>query len=243
MQNSYKRVDAHLSSLGYCSRSEAKKFLKMFRVCINDIRVFETSKKAYHNEMTVDNEALDSESLVILMNKPSGLVCSHDDVGALIYSLLPLRWQNRNPKISTIGRLDKDTTGAILLTDDGALNHKLTSPKSVVLKIYEVTLAHPLKGDEAEVFLSGTLLLKGEKNSLLPAKMEIINPTLVKLEISEGRYHQVKRMFAALSNQVVKLHRESFGGFGVEDLNPSEYKIINLSSPEKNIEYEYSGNK
>ncbi len=229
MPNSYKRVDAHLSNLGYCSRGEAKNFLKMFRVCVGDERIFDANKKAYHNDITVDDEPLDAESLVILMNKPSGVICSHNDAGVLIYSLLPIRWQRRNPKISTIGRLDADTTGAILLTDDGELNHKLTSPKSDVAKIYEATLAEPLKGDEAELFLSGKLLLNGEKKPLLPAKMEVINPTLVRLKICEGRYHQVKRMFGAVGNRVIALHRVSFGDFSVEELTPSEYKVINLT--------------
>lgn len=226
MQNSYKRVDAHLSSLGYCSRSEAKKFLKMFRVCVNGVRVFDTDKKVYHNDITVNEEVLDSESLTILMHKPSGVICSHDDAGVLIYSLLPERWQKRNSKVSTIGRLDGDTTGAILLTDDGALNHRLTSPKSDVSKLYEVTLAQPLRGDEKEIFASGTLFLKREKKPLLPAKMEIINETLVRLEISEGKYHQVKRMFAAVGNKVVALHRVSFGTYSIENLAVGEYEIL-----------------
>lgn len=227
MQNSYKRVDAHLSSLGYCSRSDTKKFLKMFRVCVSGVRVFDTDKKVYHNDVTVNEEALDSESLTILMHKPSGVICSHDDAGVLIYSLLPERWQRRNLKISTIGRLDGDTTGAILLTDDGALNHRLTSPKSHISKVYEVTLVQSLRGDEEEIFASGTLLLKSEKKPLLPAKMKIINNTLVRLEISEGRYHQVKRMFAAVGNKVVALHRVSFGDYCIEDIAVGEYKILN----------------
>jgi len=226
MQNSYKRVDAHFSSLGYCSRSEGKKFLKMFRVCVKGIRVFDTNKKVYHNDITLNEEALDPESLTILMHKPSGVICSHDDAGVLIYSLLPERWQRRNTKLSTIGRLDGDTTGAILLTDDGALNHRLTSPKSDILKLYEVTLAQPLRGDEEKIFASGTLLLKSEEKPLLPAKMEIINDTLVRLEISEGRYHQVKRMFAAVGNKVVALHRVSFGEYSIEGVALSEYKIL-----------------
>ncbi len=228
MQNSYKRVDAHLSSLGYCTRTESLKFLKMFHVCINGTRVFKPSQKAYHNEITVDGEALDPETLVILMNKPEGVICSHDDAGALIYALLPKRWQNRNPKISTVGRLDMDTTGAILLTDDGALNHKLTSPKSNAPKVYEATLANELKGDEEAIFLSGELMLNGEKKPLLPAKMEVLSPTKVRLEICEGKYHQVKRMFGAVGNRVVSLHRISFNGFDVDDLAPSEYRLIEL---------------
>ncbi len=226
MKSSAKRIDAHLSTLGYCSRSEANKFLKIFRVCINDIRVFEVNKKAYHAEITINEEPLDPETLTILMHKPSGVICSHNDAGILIYSLLPERWQKRNPKISTVGRLDSDTTGAILLTDDGKLNHQLTSPKNDISKLYEVTLAQPLRGDEEEIFASGTLLLKGEKKPLLPAKMEIINEKIVKLEINEGKYHQVKRMFGAVGNRVLALHRVRFGEFSVEKLPLGQYKIL-----------------
>ena len=226
MQNSYKRVDAHLSNLGYSSRSEVKEFLKKNLVCISGVRTFDAAKKSYHSDITVNNEPLDAENLVILMNKPSGVICSHSDAGVLIYSLLPQRWQRRNPKISTVGRLDSDTTGAILLTDDGDLNHRLTSPKKDILKVYEVSLAAPLRGDEIEIFRSGNLLLNGEKKPLLPAKIEILSPLSVRIEICEGKYHQVKRMFGAVNNRVTALHRVSFGDFNVEDLKIGEYKII-----------------
>ena len=228
MQNSYKRIDAHLSSLGYCTRSEAKKFLRIFELTVNDKRVFDTSIKAYHNDIKVNNEVLDPEIITILLNKPSGFICSHNDAGSLIYALIPSRWNRRNPKISTIGRLDVDTTGAIILTDDGALNHKLSSPKSDVSKVYEATLAVPLNGDEKEIFASGEVMLNGEKKPLLPAKLEILSPTHVRLEICEGKYHQVKRMFASVGNRVLSLHRVSFGGFSVEDLKEGEYKFIEL---------------
>ena len=226
MQNSYKRIDAHLSSLGYCTRSEAKKFLRIFELTVNDKRVFDTSIKAYHNDIKVNNEVLDPEIITILLNKPSGFICSHNDAGSLTYALIPSRWNRRNPKISTIGRLDVDTTGAIILTDDGALNHKLSSPKSDVSKIYEATLAVPLNGDEKEIFASGELMLNGEKKPLLPAVLEVISETHVRLEICEGKYHQVKRMFAAVGNRVLSLHRVSFGGFMVDDLKEGEYKFI-----------------
>lgn len=226
MQNSYKRVDAHLSSLGYCTRSEAKKFLNKMQVCIGGVRVYDATTKAHHSDITVENEPLDAESLLILLHKPSGVICSHDDEGVLIYSLLPQRWQKRNSKISTIGRLDMDTTGAILLTDDGALNHKLTSPKSEVIKVYEATLAQPLRGDEVEIFASGTLILKGEKKPLLPAKMEIVTPTLVRIELCEGKYHQVKRMFGAVANKVTALHRVRVGELGVQDLEAGEFRVL-----------------
>ena len=228
MQNSYKRIDAHLSTLGYCTRSEAKKFMKIYELYVKEDRVFDPSIKAYHSDIKINDEPLDPETITILLNKPSGFICSHNDAGSLIYSLIPARWNRRNPKIATIGRLDVDTTGAIILTDDGALNHKLSSPKSDVSKVYEETLAVPLKGDETEIFASGELMLNGEKKPLLPASLEVINPTLVRLEICEGKYHQVKRMFASVGNRVLTLHRISFGGFSVEDLKEGEYKFIEL---------------
>lgn len=224
---SFKRLDAHLSNLGYCSRSEAKYFLNEFEVCINGIREFNPSTKANHKEITIDNEPLDDETLVILMNKPAGVICSHNDAGALIYSLLPIRWQNRNPKISTIGRLDVDTTGAIILSDDGDLNHKLSSPKNNIPKVYEAHLEKPLNGDEGTIFASGKLMLNGETKPLLPAKLNVITPTFVELEICEGKYHQVKRMFAAVGNKVTQLHRKSFKNLYIDDLKPSEYRLIN----------------
>ncbi len=226
MANSYKRIDAHLSSLGYCTRSEAKRFLRMYELCINDKRVFDTSIKAYHDDITINKEAIDPETITVLLNKPSGFICSHNDAGSLIYALIPNRWNRRNPKVSTIGRLDVDTTGAILLTDDGALNHKLSSPKSDVLKIYEATLAVPLKGDEVQIFASGELMLNGEKKPLLPAVLEVISPTQVRLEICEGKYHQVKRMFGAVGNRVLTLHRVKFDTFDVEDLKEGTYKFV-----------------
>jgi 16S rRNA pseudouridine516 synthase len=221
-----KRLDAHLSALGYCSRSEGIKFLKMFRVCVDGVRVFDPRIKVHHDQVTVDDAPLDPESLTLLLHKPSGFICSHEDAGRLIYALLPQRWQRRNPKLSTVGRLDVDTTGAILLTDDGALNHRLTSPKSDVVKVYEATLAQPLRGDEAEIFASGTLMLHGEKKPLLPAKLEVLEPQKVRLEICEGKYHQVKRMFGAVGNKVATLHRVRFGEYDVEDLAEGAYKII-----------------
>ena len=202
--------------------------MKIYELYVKEDRVFDPSIKAYHSDIKINDEPLDPETITILLNKPSGFICSHNDAGSLIYSLIPQRWNRRNPKIATIGRLDVDTTGAIILTDDGALNHKLSSPKSDVSKVYEATLAVPLKGDEAEIFTSGKLMLNGEKKPLLPASLEVINPTLVRLEICEGKYHQVKRMFASVGNRVLTLHRISFGGFTVEDLKEGEYKFIEL---------------
>ncbi len=221
-----KRIDAHLSSLGYCSRSEAKKFIKEHNVCIDGTRVLDIKQKAKHSCISIDGEALDPQSITLLLNKPAGYTCSHSDSGRLIYSLLPQRYQNRKPKISTIGRLDAATTGAILLSDDGELNHKLTSPKHMVSKVYEVCLADELRGDEEAIFASGELMLNGEKTPLLPAKMEVLDKKRVRLNIVEGRYHQVRRMFGAMGNRVVSLHRVSFDIYNIDDLEIGKYKLI-----------------
>lgn len=225
---SKQRLDQLLTSLGYASRSESKKLITSGVVTVDGKRVTKSDFKAFHHEVLFDGEPLDSQQgMVILMHKPVGLVCSHDDgEGQLVYNLLPPRWQRRDPKISTIGRLDKDTSGVLLLTDDGALLHRLTSPKHHIPKLYEVTLDRPLRGDEEELFASGTLMLNGEKTPCLPAKFTVIDETHVTLEITEGRYHQVRRMFAAVRNHVTALHRSSFGDLRLGDLKEGEYRLL-----------------
>jgi 16S rRNA pseudouridine516 synthase len=223
-----KRVDALLSQLGYCTRKDSRRFLRENSLTIGDEEIRNPALKVKHADLKLNGEDLDPLKIVVLMNKPPRTICSHDDAGALIYGLLPQRWQYRNPKVSTVGRLDADTTGAIILTDDGALNHKLTSPRSNIPKVYEAVLAQELNGNEKEIFASGTLILKGEDKPCLPAVLEVIDDTKVRLEIVEGKYHQVKRMFAAVGNKVIKLHRVSFGEFDVKDLEEGEYKFINL---------------
>jgi 16S rRNA pseudouridine516 synthase len=225
---SKQRLDQLLTSLGYASRSESKKLIASGLVTVDGKQITKSDFKAFHHEVLFDGKPLDPpQGMVILMHKPVGLVCSHDDgEGRLIYDLLPVRWRNRDPKISTIGRLDKETSGLLLLTDDGQLLHRLTSPKYHVAKLYEVTLDRPLKGDESSIFASGTLMLNGEKTACLPAKLTIIDDTHVTLEITEGRYHQVRRMFAALGNHVTALHRSRIGDLTLGDLKVGAYKII-----------------
>ena len=225
---SKQRLDQLLTSLGYASRSESKKLISSGIVTVNGKCITKPDFKAFHHEVAFEGEPLDScEGIIIVMNKPLGVVCSHDDgEGKLVYSLLPQRWQQRNPKISTIGRLDKETSGLLLLTDDGQLLHRLTSPKYHVLKLYEVTLDRPLNGNETDIFATGTLMLNGEKTPCLPAKLTIIDETHVTLEITEGRYHQVRRMFAAVGNHVTALHRSRIGNLTLGDLKVGEYRMV-----------------
>jgi 16S rRNA pseudouridine516 synthase len=225
---SKQRLDQLLTSLGYASRNESKKLIAAGYVTVEGVCITKPDFKAFHSNVKFDGEPLDPmQGMVIIMHKPVGLVCSHDDgEGRLVYDLLPPRWRQRDPKISTIGRLDKETSGLLLLTDDGALLHRLTSPKHKVPKVYEATLDRPLRGDEVEIFSSGNLMLNGEKTPCLPAKLSIIDETHVTLEITEGRYHQVRRMFAAVGNHVTALHRSSFGELTLGNLEVGEYRIL-----------------
>jgi 16S rRNA pseudouridine516 synthase len=122
--------------------------------------------------------------------------------------------------------LDKETSGLLIITDDGQLVHRLTSPKKHVEKVYRATLAHALIADEAEQFASGTLFLRDDPKPLLPATLEVIEPTTVRLTIVEGRYHQVRRMFAAVGNHVVTLHRERVGRLTLDELAPGQWRLL-----------------
>jgi 16S rRNA pseudouridine516 synthase len=140
---------------------------------------------------------------------------------------LPERWRQREPTISTIGRLDKESSGLLLMTDDGMLLHRIISPKSAIAKRYRVSLARPLRGDEAGLFASGQLMLDGEDDPLLPVPMETLSPQSATVTLTEGRYHQVRRMFAAVGNHVEALHRDRIGALDLpDDLAPGEFRVL-----------------
>jgi 16S rRNA pseudouridine516 synthase len=165
--------------------------------------------------------------MVILLNKPLGMTCSHKEDGPLVYDILPERWKRRDPAISTIGRLDKQTSGLLLMTDDGDLLHRVISPRRHVKKTYRAKLARPLGGREADLFASGQLMLEGEDKPLAPAELEVISDTEALLAVTEGRYHQVRRMFAATGNHVEDLHRERLGGLSLPDgMAPGQWKLL-----------------
>lgn len=227
------RVDKLLSTMGYGSRNEVAKLAKAGRITLDGAPLLDATQRLplspdLPQRMKIAGKRLDPlQGLVILLNKPLGMTCSHKEEGALVYDLLPERWRRRDPQISSIGRLDKQTSGLLLLTDDGGLLHRVTSPKRHVTKTYHATLARPLEGHEAAAFASGKLMLEGEEKPLLPAELEVISPTEARLKISEGRYHQVRRMFAALGNHVEALHRESLGGLSLpQDLEPGQLRLL-----------------
>lgn len=180
------------------------------------------------NRMKINGTAVDPVAgMVILLNKPLGMTCSHKEDGALVYDILPDRWKLRHPTISTIGRLDKQTSGLLLLTDDGDLLHRIISPRRHVKKTYRAKLARPLNGTERDLFASGELMLAGEDKPLAPAELEMVSETEALLSVHEGRYHQVRRMFAATGNHVEALHRESLGGLSLPDgMVPGQWKLL-----------------
>ena len=223
-----RRLDQLLASLGYCSRREAKAFLKTHAITVDGVPAKNPAVKTDPNAVRVDGEALDHpDGLLILLNKPADHICSHDvSEGTSVYALFPEQWLRRNPRIETIGRLDRDTTGVLLLTDDGQLNHRWTSPVHHVEKVYRVTVDAPLDPTLIDTFASGTLLLEGEHKFCKPAKLEILDPHHALLTLTEGKFHQVKRMFAACGPQVTALHRERFGDYTVDGLAPGEWRVV-----------------
>ena len=227
------RLERLLANLGYGSRREVQGLVHAGLVVLDgetledaDQRVAVTADLS--ERMTIRGRRLDPPPGVVLMlNKPLGVTCSHKEAGPLVYSLLPERWRRRDPAISTVGRLDKETSGLLLMTDDGGLLHRIISPKNHVPKRYLATLARPLAGTEAEIFASGTLLLEGEEKPLQPAELEAVSPTSAVVTVHEGRYHQVRRMFAAVGNHAEALHRERIGALSLpEDLEPGQYRIL-----------------
>lgn len=210
-----RKLAAHLAGLGYGSRKEVA-------IAIRDGRVTGEGEA-----LRFDGEPIDPpHGMVVMLNKPAGFTCSHADQGRLIYELLPARFLKRDPKLSSVGRLDADTTGLLLFTDDGTLLHKLISPKSSITKTYDAVLARPLEGHEAALFASGTLVLRGEEKPCLPAQLDVTDERTARLTLTEGKYHQVRRMFAAAGNHVEALHRSRFGLLDLGDLAEGSWHLL-----------------
>lgn len=221
------RLDKLLANLGYGSRQTVRAMIKDGRVTLADGAVLDDAAKAAHDAIRVDGEPLDPPAgIVLMLHKPEGYTCSTSDPGRIVYELLPPRFMQRNPIVAPVGRLDRDSTGLLLLTDDGALAHRITSPKRHVPKTYEVTLARNLTGGEGAVFASGTLILRSEKTPLAPAELVVTGERTARITITEGRYHQVKRMFASVGNHVERLHRAAIGALALGDLPEGQWRIL-----------------
>ena len=216
-----------IANLGYGSRKQVALMFREGRITDAAGEVLYADDAVAHADVRVDGEPLDPpQGLLILLHKPVGYTCSTKDPGRVVYDLLPPRFRLRDPVLSTVGRLDRDTSGLLLMTDDGGLLHRITSPKAQLPKVYEATLAQDLRGDEGAVFGSGTLMLESEKTPLAPAGFETLGPRRARIVLVEGRYHQIRRMFAAVGNHVETLHRHSLGGLGLDGLEPGAWREL-----------------
>jgi 16S rRNA pseudouridine516 synthase len=221
------KLAKYLANLGYGSRRDAMALVAAGRVTdAADHRVEEGAVFA-HDALRIDGEPLDpAPGAVIVLHKPVGYTCSTTDPGATIYELVPERFRRRKPMIAPVGRLDRDSSGLLLLTDDGALLHRITAPRSHLPKVYEATLAQPLRGDEAAVFMSGAMMLKSDPSPLAPAMLHVLEPRRARVTVTEGRYHQIRRMFAAVGNHVTALHRTGVGGLALGDLGVGKWRVL-----------------
>jgi 16S rRNA pseudouridine516 synthase len=216
-----------IANLGYGSRKDVTQMFRSGRITNAVGEVLYADDVVAHADIRIDDEPLDPPpGLVLMLHKPLGVTCSRKDPGRVVYDLLPPRYGVRTPALSSVGRLDRDTSGLLLFTDDGALLHRIISPRAQVAKVYEATLAQNLRGDEGALFASGTLLLESENEPLAPAQLAVLGPRHARLTVSEGRYHQVRRMFAATGNRVESLHRVAVGALTLGDLAPGAWRAL-----------------
>ena len=171
------------------------------------------------------------EKAYVLLNKPAGTECSQKpSTWPSIYTLLPAPLRQRPQKaavqgVQAVGRLDQDTTGLLLLTDDGTFIHRMSSPKHHVPKVYEVTTKHPVTEEMVQRLLAG-VVLDDDPKPVKAAACEAVSELHLKLTLTEGKYHQVKRMLAAVGNRVEGLHRSQIGGLVLNDLAPGQWRFL-----------------
>lgn len=221
------RLDKFISQQLGVSRAIAGREIRASRITIDGEVVRDASFKLKpEHQVEFDGNPLIQQNgpRYFMLNKPQGYVCSTDDPDhpTVLYFLdVPVAH-----KLHAAGRLDIDTTGLVLMTDDGQWSHRITSPRHHCEKTYLVMLESPVEEGTAEHFAKG-VQLHNEEHLTKPAVLEVISPLEVRLTISEGRYHQVKRMFAAVGNRVVGLHRERIGEIVLDpELEPGEYRLL-----------------
>lgn len=204
------RLDRYVSQATGASRSQARQMIRRGQVSVAGVVTKDAAAAVAETAAILcAGEALSlPRPLYLMMHKPCGLLSATEDREQVtVLSLLPAGLAAR---VRLVGRLDKDTSGLLLLTDDGAWSHRIASPRHIVSKTYLAELAEPLV-DTAEDRLAQGVMLRSESEPTKPARLERLSATRVRLTISEGRYHQVRRMFAALGNRVLSLHRERIG--------------------------------
>lgn len=225
------RLDKFLCDMGIGTRSEVKKIIKAGQVHVNGMPVKNADRKIEETaEVTCQGQAVSYQKYTyIMLNKPQGVVtATRDHHDRTVMDLL----KDVNAKnLSPVGRLDKDTEGLLLLTNDGMLSHELLSPKKHVVKCYEVTLKHELSFQDMFALEQGVDI--GDEKKTLPAKVRMQEPCKIQLSIMEGRFHQVKRMLQAVSNEVLFLKRVRMGTLQLDPhLAPGEYRYLTTDEVE-----------
>lgn len=224
------RLEQILFSQGFGARHECRGLALQGRVLINGAVVEDPYQDIDTENLVFTVDGVDwpyMEKAIVALNKPSGYECSRKPLHhPSVLSLLPAPLRARG--VQPVGRLDEDTTGLLILTDDGALIHRLTHPKKHVEKIYQITAKHPVTETMKNNLLEG-VLLDGEKEKVKADRIQCIDDCTFEMSITQGKYHQVKRMLAAVGNRVESLHRVTFGRYQLpEDLAPSKWRFIAL---------------
>ena len=223
------RLDKFICKSTELTRNEAKKLLKMGEVRVNGEVITQPATQVHeNNDISVDGQILSArQSRYLMLHKVADTICSNVDEG--FPSVLHYIDLDKAFDLHIAGRLDADTTGLVLITDDGRWSHNIISPKKDCQKTYRVWLRDSItqKNEPAllERFTEG-LQLQGEANLTKPAILKLVNENEVLLTITEGKYHQVKRMFAAVGNRVIGLHREQIGAIQLGDLAPGEWRYL-----------------
>ena len=227
------RLDKFLCEMNIGSRSQVKTYVKQGLVTVNDTTVKSADMKIDENidKITFKGQTLSyQKNVYYMLNKPAGVVsATQDNTADTVVSLLGEKFRS---DIFPVGRLDKDTTGLLLLTNDGELAHKMLSPKKHVDKVYQVTIEHPLTKENIQQLEQGVDI--GEESLTLPSKVIVVEDKIVLLTIHEGKFHQVKRMLQAVENQVISLKRVSFGPLVLDEtLGEGKFRELTAEEVEK----------
>ncbi len=218
------RLDKYLKECGYGSRSEVKKIIKNHLISINDVIVTSSN---YNVNLSSDIVKFSNKIIkyqkyyYFLLNKPKGYLSATSDNSQP--TILDFFSAYSHLDLFPVGRLDKDTTGAIIITNDGELAHRLISPKYHVDKVYIATLDKNVDSSIKEEFESGIML---GNEMTLPSKFEVISPNVCRVTLHEGKYHQVKRMFEHFNYKVIALHRERFAFLSLDNLLENNYRLL-----------------
>lgn len=210
MKSTVNRLDRFISKHTSFSMSDTRLLLAQKRILVDgEVAHSVQQKVAEFTQVVLDGKSLqEKKPLYLMLNKPKGLVCAtKDDKHSTVLDLIQ---HPQKSELHIVGRLDFNTTGLVLLTNDGAWSRKISCPTTKLAKIYEVTLSAPQSEKYITVFREG-IYFAYEGITTQPAKLEILTDYTARLSLTEGRYHQVKRMFGFFQNEVIELHRTSVG--------------------------------